>query len=102
MAPSPATSHHFLVEGARSWTVGDQLMKRELILQGMGWGHMPHYMIADDLRAQRLLPITGTHFRGGEADLVAARLRNAAHGPVANRLWQFIAEQVGRMMPGKG
>src|SRR6202048_1376545 len=31
---------YFLVEGARSWTVSDQLMKKELILQGMGWGHM--------------------------------------------------------------
>lgn len=93
---------YFLVEGARSWTVGDQLMKRELILQGMGWGHMPHYMVTGDLRAKRLLPITGTHFRGGEAELVAARLRHAPHGPVANRLWQFIAEQAERMVPGKG
>jgi len=27
---------YFLVEGARSWTVSDQLMKKELIVQGMG------------------------------------------------------------------
>ena len=26
---------YFLVEGARSWTVSDQLMKKELIVQGM-------------------------------------------------------------------
>jgi len=34
---SPARDY-FLIEGARSWTVSDQLMKREIILQGMGWG----------------------------------------------------------------
>jgi DNA-binding transcriptional LysR family regulator len=84
---------YFLVEGARSWTVSDQLMKRELILKGMGWGHMPKYLVAQDLRRGRLLPITGKHFRGGQAELVAARRRNVPHGPIANRLWQFIGEQ---------
>jgi DNA-binding transcriptional LysR family regulator len=89
---------YFLLEGARSWTVSDQLMKRELILQGMGWGHMPRYLIERDLRTKRLLSITGKHFRGGEAELVAARLRNAPHGPIANRLWQYIADQTARLV----
>jgi DNA-binding transcriptional LysR family regulator len=84
---------YFLIEGARTWTVSDQLMKRELILQGMGWGHMPKYLVAQDLRRGRLLPITGKHFKGGAAELVAARQRNVPHGPIANRLWQFIGEQ---------
>jgi DNA-binding transcriptional LysR family regulator len=74
-------------------------MKRELILQGMGWGHMPRYLIERDLREGRLLPITGRHFRGGEAELVAARLRHAPHGPIANQLWQFISEKAARLVP---
>ena len=41
---------YFVIEGAHSWTVSDQLMKRELILQGMGWGHMPRFLIEPDLR----------------------------------------------------
>jgi hypothetical protein len=39
------------------------------------------------------LPITGKHFKGGQVELVAARRRNTPHGPIANRLWQFIEEQ---------
>ena len=84
---------YFVIEGARSWTVSDQLMKRELILQGMGWGHLPDYLVAEDLRAGRLLSIAGRHFPGGTAELVAARRRAAPHGPVAARLWQYIEEQ---------
>jgi DNA-binding transcriptional LysR family regulator len=84
---------YFLVEGARSWTVGDQLMKKELILQGMGWGHLPTYLIEDEVRDGRLLPITGKHFPGGRADLVAAQRRAKPHGPVAARLWRYITEQ---------
>ena len=84
---------YFLVEGARSWTVSDQLMKRELILQGMGWGHMPEFLIDEDLRKKRLLDISGKHLRGGMADIVAARRREAPHGPVASRLWRYIGER---------
>jgi DNA-binding transcriptional LysR family regulator len=88
-----APRDYFLVEGARNWTVSDQLMKRELILQGMGWGHMPKHLIERDLRQRRLLSIAGKHLQGGKAEIVAARRREAAHGPVANRLWDYIKEQ---------
>jgi DNA-binding transcriptional LysR family regulator len=84
---------YFLIEGARSWTVSDQLMKREIILQGMGWGHMPDFLIGPDLRAGRLLSIAGRHLRGGRAELVAARRADTPHGPVADRLWRYIREQ---------
>ena len=94
-----APADYFLVEGARSWTVSDQLMKKELILQGMGWGHMPRYLIEPNLRDGSLIPITGRFFKGGRSELVAARRRDTPHGPVANRLWQFIADQATRIVP---
>jgi DNA-binding transcriptional LysR family regulator len=92
-ARGPAPLSYYLIEGAPSWTVSDQLMKRELILQGMGWGHMPRYLIEQDLRDRRLLAITGRHFKGGQADIVAARRRDVTHGPIADRLWHYIEEQ---------
>jgi len=90
--------NYFLVEGARSWTVSDQLMKRELILQGMGWGHMPDFLVDQDIRDGRLIDISGTHLRGGTAELVAARRREAPHGPIASRLWRYIEEQAAGLM----
>jgi DNA-binding transcriptional LysR family regulator len=93
---------YYLVEGARSWTVSDQLMKKELILQGMGWGHLPRYLIKQNLRDGSLLPITGRHFKGGQVELVAARRRNTPHGPIANRLWQFIEEQAAELVAAAG
>jgi len=84
---------YYLVEGARTWTVSDQVMKRELILQGMGWGHLPKYLIEQDLRKKRLLDISGRHLRGGKVELVAARRREVPHGPIAKRLWRYIEEE---------
>ena len=88
-----ARPNFYIIEGAPSWTVGDQLMKKELILQGMGWGHLPRYLIEDELASGKLLSIAGEYFKGGQVELVAARRRDAPHGPIANRLWQFIGEQ---------
>ncbi len=88
-----AGRNYYVVEGARSWTVSDQLMKRELILQGMGWGHMPKYLVEQDLRKTRLLDIGGKHLKGGRVELVAARRREAPHGPIASRLWRYIEEE---------
>jgi DNA-binding transcriptional LysR family regulator len=84
---------YYLIEGARTWTVSDQLMKRELILQRMGWGHMPRYLIADDLREQRLIDISGRFLKGGTVELVAARRREGPHGPIANQLWAYTEEE---------
>ena len=54
---------------------------------------MPRYLIEQDLRDRILLAITGRYFKGGQADIVAARRRNISHGPIANRLWRYIQEQ---------
>lgn len=85
--------NYYIIEGARSWTVADQQMKKEIILQGAAWGHLHDVLIEPELRDGRLLSIAGRHLRGGKVEITAARLRDAPHGPMANRLWQHIAEQ---------
>lgn len=92
-AGNGAARSYYLIEGARRWTVGDQMTKKEIILQGMGWGHMPTFLIEEELRRRRLLSIAGKHFRSNEIPLVAARRRDRPHGPVAEKLWQFVARR---------
>jgi DNA-binding transcriptional LysR family regulator len=89
---SPARNY-FVLEGAQQWTVADQLMKREVILQGMGWGHMPSFLISEELREKRLVSIAGKHFPGSTQKIVAAQRRDVPHGPIAKQLWQFIEDQ---------
>jgi DNA-binding transcriptional LysR family regulator len=88
-ATKPVRDYH-VIEGARSWTVADQHMKRELILLGMGWGHMPLHLIERDLQRGKLLSIEGKHFKRVKVDIVAARLRGRPTGPVGDRLWKYL------------
>jgi len=78
---------YFMVDGAPQCTVPDQLMKKDVILQGMGWGHLPRFLIEDELRDGRLVSIASRHLPGSVEDLVAARRSDLPQGPVANRLW---------------
>lgn len=84
---------YYLIESARRWRVSDQLMKKELILQGMGWGHMPTFLVEKQLHQSRILSFARRHFAGAQGQTVAARQRHSPHGPVANRLWRHIAAE---------
>ncbi|MES2069980.1 MAG: LysR family transcriptional regulator [Pseudomonadota bacterium] len=84
---------YFVVDGAPQCVVADQGMKKEIILQGLGWGHMPRFLIEEELRDGRLLSIAGRHLPGSTQELVAARRSDRPHGPVANRLWGHIQEE---------
>ncbi|MEI2453528.1 LysR family transcriptional regulator [Lysobacter firmicutimachus] len=83
----------FLVEGAQQCTVADHAMKKEIVLQGLGWGHLPRFLIEDELADGRLLSIAGRYLPGRREELVAARRNDRPHGPVATRLWRYLAEQ---------
>ncbi|WAS95879.1 LysR family transcriptional regulator [Nannocystis punicea] len=84
---------HFLIEGAPQCTVSDHAMKKEIVLQGLGWGHLPRFLVERELADGRLLCLSGQHFPGLVEDLVAARCSDRPHGPVATRLWQYLQEQ---------
>jgi DNA-binding transcriptional LysR family regulator len=97
-----STRDFYLIEGARNITVSDQLMKKEIIMQGMGWGHMPSFMIAHELRTGRLISIAGRHLPGGRAKLVVARRRDRPHGPIARSLWRFLQDEARAMQRAAG
>ena len=101
-ARHPSEPGHFLVEGAPRCTVPDHLMKKELILHGMAWGHLPRFLIEPELRDGRLLSVAGRPFPGVVEDLRAARRRDRPHGPVADQLWDFLAGRAPVLRPALG
>jgi DNA-binding transcriptional LysR family regulator len=98
----PLEQGHFLIEGAPRCSVQDHLMKKELILHGMAWGHLPRFLIEAELRDGRLLSIAGRHFPGVVEELSAGRRRDQPHGPVADQLWQFLAGHAPILRPVLG
>jgi len=83
----------FLIEGSPRCSVPDQLMKKELILHGLAWGHLPTWLIDDDLQTGRLLNIAGPQLPGRTETLAAVRLRRRSHGPVMTALWKRLGQE---------
>jgi len=88
---------YFMIEGAPQCMVADQGMKKEIILQGLGWGHMPRFLIEEELRDGRLRSIAGRHLQGRTEELVVARRRDRPHGPISNRLWDYIQQETPKL-----
>ena len=45
------------VQGKNIWRMADLGAKHAFLRAGLGWGHMPHWMVADDLASGRLVSI---------------------------------------------
>lgn len=89
-ARKPGDSNYLVVEGARQITVPDQNMKKDVIMQALAWGHLPDFLIEAELRSGALKSLASRWLPGHTETLVAARRRNASHGPVAQRLWACL------------
>ncbi|WP_223250073.1 LysR family transcriptional regulator [Marilutibacter maris] len=83
---------HFLVDGAPRCLVPDHAMKKELILHRLAWGHLPDFMIEDELRSGALIDLSNPHLPGREETFAAIRRGDRPHGPVAQALWRHLAE----------
>lgn len=91
---------HFLIDGAPNCTVSDHVMKKEIILHGMAWGHLPGFMIEEELRSGSLISLRGRHLDGRTEMLSATRRRDRPHGPVAEALWTHF--RTAFVSPDKG
>lgn len=92
---NPSTENYGVLEDGDQWKVNDYHTKKEIILQGMGWGGLPEHLIRDELDQGLLIPISVEgSFSVAEAPIHVARLTNEPAGPVSKRLWQLFQESV--------
>lgn len=92
-ARDPPPEEYFTVDGASRCTVPDHAMKKEIVVQGLGWGHLPRFLVEEELADGRLVSLAGRHFPVRTEQLVAARRRDRPHGPIAEQLWACLRAQ---------
>lgn len=80
----------FSVISPRIWRLGDLGAKHALLRQSLGWGNMPHWMVADDLAARRLVRLDLAEGPGGHYPLYAVRRSGHHLGPAT----QWLAERL--------
>jgi DNA-binding transcriptional LysR family regulator len=80
-----------VVEHCRHWTVSDVITKKQIIVEGLGWGRLPGHLITAELADGRLQLLRGNHFDERLLTMAAIRLQKSAHGPIAEQLWTDLS-----------
>jgi DNA-binding transcriptional LysR family regulator len=79
-----------LLEGGKKWHLSDSKFKQDIILSGLGWGHLPESAIEREVKEKKLkvLQFEDIHPRDLEVNLI--RLKRRPLGPVASQLWDLL------------
>lgn len=79
-----------LLERGKKWRILDSNFKREIILAGLGWGHLPHNAIVQELKEKKLVILNFEDIHPRELDINLIRLKKQHLGPVAKSLWEDL------------
>ena len=93
----PSSKSYGILEGGDQWRVNDYQTKKEIIMQGMGWGSLPEHLIEKEIEQGLLVPIKVE----GDPEMPNIELRvvrkeGEAVGPVAQKLWGLFEAQSGK------
>jgi len=80
--------HINVLPGGRRWYVSDYLVKKTLLLAGMGWSRMPLHVVEEELRDKRLVPIKIEGFCSrNQVPIYLIKLKNSPLSDLAKGLW---------------
>lgn len=76
----------FHVHAFNTWRVTDVTTKLALILEGLGWGGLPEWLVGDHIRSGRLVELVLEPYPRSDYSLHAVRAADAPYGPAASWL----------------
>jgi DNA-binding transcriptional LysR family regulator len=82
----------FNVAGERRWLVNDLSAKLDLLRAGLGWGHMPADLVADDLAGGTLIRVVPRAWHVPELTFVVSRRRGHELSECEGRLIGLLAD----------
>jgi DNA-binding transcriptional LysR family regulator len=91
---SPLTAgKEYSVLSPRTWRLADLGAKHTLLLEGIGWGYMPHHRVKDDLAAGRLSLLPVPEARRVHYQLHALWRKDSRPGPATAWLLDTLLER---------
>ena len=79
------------VAGKRQWLVNDLGAKRDLLKAGLGWGHLPRHLVAEDLARGLLVELTRRAWHIRPLTFLVSQRRGHDLSPCESRLVELLA-----------
>ena len=80
------------VAGKRQWLVNDLGAKRDLLKAGLGWGHMPRHLVAEDLGSGQLVELERRAWHIRSLTFVVSQRRGYELSPSEARLVELLGK----------
>lgn len=78
--------------GSQRWQVPDFSLKKQLIIEGIGWGYMPLHLVKNEIEKGQLVIAKLSSKPRVTVPIFAMRNSARPHGPVAQLLWQQLGD----------
>lgn len=85
-----------LLDEGKKWRLLDNKFKNEIILAGLGWGHLPEQTILRELKEKKLIVLKFDSVGPKVIELNLIKLKNKQLGPVSKKLWNGLIENIGK------
>ena len=79
-----------LLDEGKKWRLVDGNFKQEIILAGLGWGHLPLHSIERELKEKKLIILDFEDIHPRDLDINLIRLKKIPLGIVAKSLWDEL------------
>jgi DNA-binding transcriptional LysR family regulator len=73
-------------EQSKRWTVSDIDSKKELILNGLGWGRLPDHFVIEELKSKELVHLKHLNY-DHRLDIYICKKKHKPFGPVLQAIW---------------
>ncbi len=87
---NPSGASFGLLSEGKKWRILDGQFKREIILAGLGWGHMPFRSVERELKEKKLIALEFAEVHSRDLAINLIRLKKHHFGPVAKKLWEDL------------
>lgn len=87
---NPKGASFGLLDTGKKWRINDQNFKRDIILAGLGWGHLPDHTIEREIAEKKLIVLDFEDIHPRELEINLIRLKRQQFGPVAKSLWEEL------------
>lgn len=79
-----------LLDQGKKWRINDNNFKREIILAGLGWGHLPEHVIDREIKEKKLVVLDYEDIHPRELDINLIRHKKHHLGVVAKIFWDEL------------
>jgi DNA-binding transcriptional LysR family regulator len=81
-----------LLDGGKKWRLSDANFKHDIILAGLGWGHLPEHTIAREVKEGKLIVLNFESIKPRELSINLIRLKKQHMGIVSKKLWEEMTK----------